>query len=54
MLEKLDNENYNGEKNNFEDDQVNIYDENKSLKIFEDQHKNHQSLINYFLLQKKK
>ena len=54
ILEKLDNEHFTGEKYNFEDDQVNIYDEKKILKIFEEQHKNISIINKLFYIAKEK
>ena len=54
ILEKLDNEHFTGEKYNFEDDQVNMYDEKKILKIFEEQHKKISIINKLFFIAKEK
>ena len=54
ILEKLDNEHFTGEKYNFEDDQVNKYDEKKVLNIFEEQHKNITIINKSFFIAKEK
>ena len=54
ILETLDNEHFSGIKYNFEDEEVNIYDENKILKIFEEQHKNISIINKLFFIAKEK